>query len=279
MEKQVSINFKYTNKKSDPTSVWTISVFAASIVGLFLLLGIVLFSSNANATEYPNKTAAETNAEYPHVEPVVVEIPKRMPQYELIVNRNNYTMDVYVDDALVESRKVIVGKPGRETPTIEAEVSHIELNPVWDVPHSITDDMVRKFKQKGVDYIVRNGYHLYDKADGSEIDPHSIDWKTISGNHPYEFIIKQDPGPLNMLGPVMFVLKGTGGVQMHGTANPELFEKETRRFSSGCIRVDGAAQLAAAMLDKSEDEFWKLSKKVGNKWIKLETPAKVKVID
>lgn len=83
-----------------------------------------------------------------------------------------------------------------------------------------------------------------------------------------------------MLGNVMFVLENTGGVQMHGTASPNLFENETRAYSSGCIRVDGADDLAAMILDKTPDEFVAYRKKLGEgKWIKLPDPIPVTVIE
>lgn len=207
--------------------------------------------------------------------------PPPPPQYSIIVDRSDFTMDVFVDDEHIETRRVIVGRKGRETPLIDTEITHIELNPTWDVPKSIADDMVRKFKGKEdpIAYIKRNGYYFVG-PDGNHIAPEEIDWTTISDYGPYEFKLKQKPGDLNMLGNVMFVLKGTGGVQMHGTSSPYLFENETRAYSSGCIRVDGANDLAASILDKTPDEFASYRKKMGEgKWIKLPDPIPVTVIE
>lgn len=222
------------------------------------------------------------NAEYGPIandyQTTIVEPPK--PSYEIIVNRKSFMLDVIKDGEQIDARRVIVGRPGRNTPTLESEFIHMRINPTWNVPVSITDDMIRKFKGKPdpIAYIKRNKYYFVGK-DGNRIPPESFDWATISNTGPYDFQLKQEPGPLNMLGPVMFVLKDTGGIQMHGTANPELFDSEVRQFSSGCIRVDGAADLAANLLGKTPDEFEVFRKKVGSKWITLDQPVKVKVVD
>jgi murein L,D-transpeptidase YcbB/YkuD len=227
--------------------------------------------------------AQEVSAEYGPVENdyhVDEQEQPPKPEYELIVNRNSFMMDVIKDGEQIDAKRVIVGRPGRTTPTLETEFVHMRINPTWNVPVSITDDMIRKFKGKPdpIAYIKRNKYYFVGK-DGNRIPPESFDWKTISDKGPYDFQLKQEPGPLNMLGPVMFVLKDTGGIQMHGTANPELFENDVRKFSSGCIRVDGAVEVAANLLGKTVDEFEIFRNEVGSKWITLDQPVKVKVID
>lgn len=251
----------------------------------FIISLLVLISSSAVAAEYTNVVNEYQPNPLAHsymgYEEITKEEKPHVPEFEVIVNRSTYMMDVVEDGAIIEKKRVIVGRKGRSTPLIETQFSHIELNPVWDVPKSLADDMVRKFKskEKPLAYIKRNGYYFISSEDGTEIPASAIDWINISSQGPYDFKIKQKPGPLNMLGRVMFVLKDTRGVQMHGTANPELFEREVRRFSSGCIRVDKADDLAAMLLNKPADEYEKYLNQIGNKWIKLPTPVKVKVVE
>lgn len=236
------------------------------------MIMLALASREACANEY-----VAMIDEYPRP---VVEEPE-FPEYEFIVNRSTYTMDVFANGQLINTHRVIVGRPGRTTPVLETQVKSIELNPTWDVPKSLTDDMVRKFKsqENPLDYIRRMQYYFVDK-DGNEIPANAFDWSTMPNNGPYDFKIKQKPGPLNMLGQVMFVLEGTGGIQMHGTSTPNLFEHEQRRFSSGCIRVDGANDVAAMVLGKDLEEFHQYRTDLGSgKWIKLPVPIKVKVVE
>jgi murein L,D-transpeptidase YcbB/YkuD len=251
-----------------PILILTLITLCFSLIALYSAI------AHAEPAEYQ-----VVQIDYPELIPPPPPPPP--PAYKLVVDKSNFTMDIFRDGQWIDQRRVIIGKKGRETPTLTTQFSNIELNPIWDVPKSIADDMVRKFKHKKdpIAYIERNGYYFVSKNDGAHINPREIDWKTISGSGPYEFHIKQEAGHLNMLGPVMFVLEHNMGVQMHGTANPELFEKPVRKFSSGCIRVDGAGQLAAVLLDKSDDEFEQYRKKVGNKWIKLPVPVTVEVVD
>jgi murein L,D-transpeptidase YcbB/YkuD len=237
-----------------------------------ILIGSLLPFTDARSTEY----LVMVN-DYEHMRPP----PPPPPEYEFVVNRSTFMMDVYLDGELIESRRVIIGKPGRETPVMETEIKMVELNPTWDVPKSIASDMVRKFKSKKdpVAYIKRLGYYFVGK-DGKRIPPESIDWKTIANNGPYEFQIKQKPGHLNMLGEVMLVMENSNGIQMHGTSTPRLFDEQTRQFSSGCIRVDGVNELVAMLLEKELDEFHEYREDIGNgKWLRLPTPIKVKVVD
>lgn len=262
---------QHNGDKNDP-SVWDMVLFILAAIAFIGMIMSALVPSKACAAEYI--------ASIDEYRPPVEEAPPP-PQYEFVVNRSTFMMEIKRNGEVIDTRRVIVGKPGRATPLIETQFNNVELNPTWDVPKSLEDDMVRKFKGKEdpVGYIKRNGYYFVGPA-GDHIAPEEIDWKTISGKGPYEFKIKQKPSDLNMLGPVMFVLQGSGGVQMHGTANPELFENDTRRFSSGCIRVDGAGDVAAMLLDKTPDEFERYRNGIGSgKWIRLENPVKVKVVE
>lgn len=204
---------------------------------------------------------------------------EKEPQVEIIVNRSTYTTEVFIDDELLSTHRTIVGKKGRSTPILETEVISIEINPDWNVPESLTDDVVRKLKRKEnpIAYIERNGYKFI--INEKEIDPTDIDWNLISSTGPYAFKIIQDAGKLNVLGNVMFVLKDTGGIQMHGTNTPALFDNDERRFSSGCIRVDNINVLAAFMANKTDDQFTSIVQSKKNTWIRPKYPIKIRVVE
>ena len=61
-------------------------------------------------------------------------------------------------------------------------------------------------------------------------------------------------GPLNALGGVRFSLTNKFGIYLHDTPHKELFGKHDRSFSSGCLRVEKAAELAMFALD--DDPNW-----------------------
>jgi murein L,D-transpeptidase YcbB/YkuD len=60
--------------------------------------------------------------------------------------------------------------------------------------------------------------------------------------------IRQRPGPKNALGYVKFLFPNDFNIYLHDTPNHELFDKDVRAFSHGCIRVEKPAELAQWVL-------------------------------
>jgi murein L,D-transpeptidase YcbB/YkuD len=60
------------------------------------------------------------------------------------------------------------------------------------------------------------------------------------------------PGPLNSLGRIKFMFPNQYGVYLHDTPSRDLFERETRTFSHGCIRVENPFRLAELVLAGQE---------------------------
>ena len=60
--------------------------------------------------------------------------------------------------------------------------------------------------------------------------------------------MRQKPGEKNSLGYVKFLFPNDFNIYLHDTPNRELFEKDVRAFSHGCIRVEKASELAQWVL-------------------------------
>ena len=65
---------------------------------------------------------------------------------------------------------------------------------------------------------------------------------------PRTWTLTQAPGPHNALGRIKFMFPNAFAVYLHDTPQRALFEQTARSFSSGCIRVDDSAGLAASLL-------------------------------
>jgi murein L,D-transpeptidase YcbB/YkuD len=63
----------------------------------------------------------------------------------------------------------------------------------------------------------------------------------------------QRPGPTNALGRVKFMFPNEHFVYLHDTPSRDLFAKESRAFSSGCIRVENPLELAELVLGEKWD--------------------------
>jgi murein L,D-transpeptidase YcbB/YkuD len=143
---------------------------------------------------------------------------------------------------------VVVGKPDRPSPLVATMITTVNLNPTWTVPLSILkkDIMTRMRRDPG--YISRMKMRVLDSK-GGEINPRSIDWKSIRSPN---FTVRQDSGPGNALGAVRLDMPNKHSVYMHDTNHKNLFSKDYRFQSSGCARVENVRDLAAWLLEDNQ---------------------------
>ncbi|MGH8203977.1 MAG: L,D-transpeptidase family protein, partial [Steroidobacteraceae bacterium] len=79
----------------------------------------------------------------------------------------------------------------------------------------------------------------------------TIDWAQFKSGH-IPYTLRQDPGPSNALGRVKFMFPNAYQVYLHDTPSQAFFERADRAFSSGCVRVERALELAERVLDDPE---------------------------
>jgi murein L,D-transpeptidase YcbB/YkuD len=65
--------------------------------------------------------------------------------------------------------------------------------------------------------------------------------------------VRQPPGGGNALGRVKIMFPNAHAIYMHDTPQKHLFERESRAFSHGCVRLQKPREMAAAVLGKSVD--------------------------
>jgi len=178
-------------------------------------------------------------------------LPAVLERRHILVNIADFTLKLYEDDKLVLSMPVIVGKTYRQTPVFNGRISSLVLNPSWEVPHSIaTQDLLPKIK-KNPGYLSQLHLRVFQGwKPGAEIDPASIDWTTLSTSR-FPYRLRQDPGPANALGRVKFLFPNPYDVYLHDTPTQALFQKDSRPFSSGCIRLAKPMELALYLLQGS----------------------------
>jgi murein L,D-transpeptidase YcbB/YkuD len=147
------------------------------------------------------------------------------PLTRIDVNIASATLDYFRDGTLVDSRKVIVGQPGWETPQLGSPIFRLVANPTWTVPKSIEREEI---EPKGEGYLARNNMV---RRDG---------W------------VVQLPGPDNALGEVKFDMQNDQAIYLHDTPAISLFERNQRHFSHGCIRVEDAPGFARMLAREAE---------------------------
>jgi murein L,D-transpeptidase YcbB/YkuD len=170
-----------------------------------------------------------------------------LPDQFVVVNIAGYTVYLVKGQKVEWNARVQVGKTYRRTPLFRSEINYLVFNPTWTVPPGIIKADILPAARKDPASITRKGLRVLD-ADGHELDPATIDWSRFnSGNIPYT--LRQDPGPKNALGRVKLMFPNSYSVYLHDTPSQSLFEQTDRAFSSGCVRVERALELAERVLD------------------------------
>lgn len=151
--------------------------------------------------------------------------------------------------------KVIVGRDSRPTPLAHSAINEVVVNPDWTVPYRIAVRDKLPIIQRDPDYLQRHGFTVQQSwhRDAEFLDPSQIDWNALTAaNFPY--VLRQRPGPENALGQVKFMFPNAYSVYLHDTPNHELFQREQRLFSSGCVRLSEPMQLAHLLLENHAGE-------------------------
>ena len=149
----------------------------------------------------------------------------------VILNIPDYTLKVMQNGAPLWTTKVVTGKPGvHATPLLTETMKFITVNPTWNVPPSIIYNEYLPALQQDPTVLERMGLRLERARDGS-------------------IHISQPPGEANALGRIRFNFPNKFLVYQHDTPDKNLFAKEERAFSHGCMRVQNPDQYAATLLN------------------------------
>jgi L,D-transpeptidase YcbB len=170
-----------------------------------------------------------------------------LPEQFVVVNIAGYAVYLIKGQQVAWSARAQVGRTYRRTPIFRSDISYLVFNPTWTVPPGIIAADILPAARQDPRAIARKGLRVLD-GNGRDIDPAAIDWSRFrSGHIPYT--LRQDPGPNNALGRVKFMFPNPYQVYLHDTPSQSLFERADRAFSSGCVRVERALELAELLLN------------------------------
>jgi len=165
-----------------------------------------------------------------------------------IVNIPLYHVYAVEDGKVVRDIRVVVGKPGHETPIFSDEMTTVVFSPYWNIPDSIAEGETAPAMAKNPQYLASHHIDVLRRGSGGEtpVDPASIKWDDPSELKNLAF--RQRPGADNALGHVKFLFPNPYNVYLHDTPADELFARPGRAFSHGCIRVEEPETLAMYVL-------------------------------
>lgn len=201
-------------------------------------------------------------------------MPRMLGGHYVMVNVPAYRVRVMSDGEAEYEGRVIVGDVGHPTPIFSDEIEHIVVNPYWNVPISIaSNEMLGAIQRNPRGYFARRGYEAV--YNGRVVDPGSIAWNrsTLS-----KVRIRQKPGSANALGAVKFLFPNQHAVYLHDTPSKNLFARDRRALSHGCVRVDDPFVFADALLSRDDKMSGKgIRRMVGGqqRWLNVTAPIPV----
>jgi murein L,D-transpeptidase YcbB/YkuD len=168
----------------------------------------------------------------------------------VLVDAGDQRLTMFENGQAVDSMKIIVGTNQLPTPLISSIIYYVTYNPYWHAPdHLVRKTIAPTVLRQGMKYLKSHGYHVFDEwsAEAKEIDPTTVDWKGAAAGTVH-LLIRQDPGPLNSMGNLKFPFPNPEDIYLHDTPGKELFAKDVRNLSNGCVRVEDAKRLGRWLL-------------------------------
>ncbi len=163
-----------------------------------------------------------------------------IPSFRLVYHRGLDTLF---------TTKVIVGTVNHPTPVFTAPMSYLVLSPYWNIPLSIAKNETLPAIRRNSGYLQKNNMEVVTSG-GQAVALSQVNWNA----KPFPYLIRQKPGESNALGLVKFMFPNPFNVYLHDTPTKQLFDREQRTFSHGCIRMQHPKDLAELLL-KSDQEW------------------------
>lgn len=206
-------------------------------------------------------------------------LPEVVPDNYLLVNIPEFRLHVFENQKQVWSMNVVVGKEATATTVFANQMRYVVFNPYWNVPQSIIVKELLPVIKRNPGYLIRKNMEVVG-ASGRTISPYKINWKKFNTRVPFE--IREKPGPKNSLGLIKFLFPNQFNTYMHDTPAKNLFEKETRAFSHGCIRLEEAEKLARYVFRNDSiitpDKITEMLASGKEKWITLKAGIPVYIV-
>jgi len=156
-----------------------------------------------------------------------------------------FRLFLFEGEQLVDTIRVIVGKPNHPTPVFHDEMERIVVNPYWKIPQSIVKSEMLRHLIRDPYYYERRGKELHKDWDENSplIDPGSINWAQYLGKRRIPYYFMQVPGSSNALGKIKFLFPNKYSVYIHDTNQKKLFFNRVRAYSHGCMRIQKPREL------------------------------------
>lgn len=175
-------------------------------------------------------------------------MPDDLGERHFLVNVPYYHLIAREHGKPVMDIRVVVGKPGTNTPLFSNEMETVVFSPYWNIPDSIALGETIPAMARDPSFLTRQNLEILRvSSSGTEtVSAADVNWDDSEALKSFAF--RQRPGSGNALGHVKFLFPNAHNVYLHDTPADNLFGKPTRAFSHGCIRVEEPEALAKYVL-------------------------------
>lgn len=168
----------------------------------------------------------------------------------ILVNIPDFTAKVIDNGKITFSTRSVVGanKSDRPTPEFSDVMEFMIINPSWYVPRSIvTKEYLPALKNNP------NAVRHIEITDsrGRKVNRGAVDFNQYTART-FPFAMRQPPSKGNALGLVKFMFPNKYNIYLHDTPAKNLFGREVRAYSHGCVRLADPFDFAYTLLAKQE---------------------------
>ncbi|WP_078082718.1 L,D-transpeptidase family protein [Microbulbifer mangrovi] len=169
------------------------------------------------------------------------KMPKDLGPRHIVVNIPEYTLRLIEGDHEQYRMRVVVGKSKHPTPQLSTRMTRVVFNPTWTVPINIA---VRELLPKGSANLTAGGYRLVNNR-GKSVP---FSGRNLRALRLGSVALQQRGGEGNALGRFKFVIPNQQAIFLHDTQKKNLFSRNKRAFSHGCIRLEKPQEFAQIVL-------------------------------
>ena len=164
------------------------------------------------------------------------------------MNLTDFTASIIDNDAVTFQTRSVIGAndSARRSPEFSDVMEFMVINPSWYVPRSIaTKEYLPRLQSN------RNAVSHLEITDsrGRVVNRSNVNFSQYSART-FPFNMRQPPSRGNALGLVKFMFPNQYNIYLHDTPAQNLFGREVRAYSHGCIRLNDPFDFAYALLAK-----------------------------
>ena len=198
----------------------------------------------------------------------------------VLVNIPDFTAKIIDNNKVTFETRSVVGANKSDRPTVEFSdvMEYMVINPSWYVPRSIiTKEYLPALKRNS------NAVRHIEITDskGRKVNRSAVNFSQYN-EKTFPFSMRQPPSKGNALGLVKFIFPNPYNIYLHDTPAKNLFSREVRAFSHGCVRLADPFDFAYALLAKevgNPKEYFQAQLATGKEQrVNLKSPVPVHII-